>query len=38
MRGSEAAKVPTARIGVIQAAVIVGFVLLAGAFWFFQII
>ena len=38
MRGSEAAKVPTARIGAIQAAVIVGFVLLAGAFWFFQII
>ena len=38
MRGSEAAKVPTARIGVIQAAVIVGFVLLTGAFWFFQII
>jgi penicillin-binding protein 2 len=38
MRPTEAAKVPTTRIAAIQVAVIVGFVLLAGAFWFFQII
>ncbi len=34
----EERKVPAARIGVFQVAVIVGFVLLAGTFWFFQII
>jgi penicillin-binding protein 2 len=34
----EERKVPAARIGVVQVAVIIGFVLLAGTFWFFQII
>ena len=38
MRTSEAGKVPTSRIAVLQVAVIVGFLLLAGTFWFFQII
>ena len=38
MRTSEAAKVPTSRIAVLQVAVIVGYLLLAGTFWFFQII
>ena len=34
----EERKVPGVRIGVVQVAVVVGFVLLAGTFWFFQII
>ena len=34
----EAGKVPTSRIAVLQVAVVVGFLLLAGTFWFFQII
>ena len=38
MRTSEAGKVPTSRIAVLQVAVVVGFLLLAGTFWFFQII
>ena len=38
IRTSEASKVPTARIAVLQVSVAVGFFLLAGAFWFFQII
>jgi penicillin-binding protein 2 len=38
IRTSEASKVPTTRIQVLQVCVAVGFVLLAGAFWFFQII
>ncbi len=38
IRASESTKVPTARIAVLQVAVVVGFLLLAGAFWFFQII
>jgi penicillin-binding protein 2 len=38
IRTSEASKVPAARIQVLQVCVAAGFVLLAGAFWFFQII
>ncbi len=38
MRTPEAAKVPTERISAMQAAICVGFFLLAGTFWFFQII
>ena len=38
VRPGEDRKVPAARILVLQIAVVVGFVLLAGAFWFFQII
>ena len=38
MRATETGKVPTARIAVLQAATAAGFVLLAGAFWFFQVI
>jgi penicillin-binding protein 2 len=34
----EERKVPAVRIGVVQIAIVVGFVLLAGTFWFFQII
>lgn len=38
IRQGEERKIPTARIAALQVAVTLGFVLLAGAFWFFQII
>jgi penicillin-binding protein 2 len=38
IRATEAGKVPIARIAVLQIAMVIGFVLLAGTFWFFQII
>ncbi len=38
VRPGEERRIPAARILVLQISVVVGFVLLAGAFWFFQII
>jgi penicillin-binding protein 2 len=38
MRPGEDRRIPAARIGVLQVAVVAGFVLLAGTFWFFQVI
>jgi len=38
MRPGEDRRIPAARIFVLQVAVVAGFVLLAGTFWFFQII
>ena len=38
MRPGEDLRIPAARIFVLQVAVVAGFVLLAGTFWFFQII